>query len=265
MDAVVLGVVQGLTEFIPVSSSGHLIIARGAMGMDTTGLAFDAVLQLATAFAVLIYFKKDFFSLVRAIYNWVKGRAMDLTEKSLILALILGTVPAVVAGVILEDYMETVFRSVHLVAGALLFGSILMAIAEYLVKKRVYEEELSPIKGFVIGLFQCLALIPGISRSGATISGGLFAGLSREGAAKFSFFLSIPILLGSGFKKLWDIVEGNETIASPWLTLLPASIVSFAVGMFAIHFLLKYLRKNSLHLFIWYRVVLAIALLVWFV
>jgi len=241
----ILGLVQGLTEFIPVSSTGHLIIAREFLGLPLLGtISFDATLQLATALAVICYFWKDILSLYK--------------NRKLLLALIIGTIPAVIFGLLLEDFMDTNFRSVYVVAGALVFGSVVFWLAERFAKQ---STEIDFKNSIIIGLFQCLALVPGFSRSGATISGGLFTGLKREEAARFSFLLSIPIILGSGLKKLFDIYSAGE-LATLESSLLIASIFAFVSGILAIHFLIKFLKNHSLNYFGVYRIVLAIVIIV---
>lgn len=243
LEAIILGLVQGLTEFIPVSSSGHLIIFREFFGIHGADLAVDAVLQLATVLAVLVYFLKD-------IPNILKDRA-------LLLALIIGTVPAVIFGLLLESKMETVFRNPYLVAWTLLVGAILMGAAEKYAKQ---DKQINPKRGFIIGLFQSLALVPGISRSGATISGGLFAGLTRESATRFSFLLSVPIIAGTGLKKLFEL-SGSGALSELGFPLLLSSLVAFASGLWAISFLLRYLKTHKLTPFIYYRIVLALVIL----
>jgi undecaprenyl-diphosphatase len=258
LSSIILGVVQGLTEFLPISSSGHLILAREVLHLNTDlGLSFDAVLQLATSIAVLVYFRRDFLALLVSFFRLLGGRAVEQNQKILFLALVLGTIPAVIAGLFLERQMETVFRSATLVAAMLLLGSLLFYIAEKVAKQ---NSPLSARKGIIIGLFQCLALIPGFSRSGVTISGGLLLGLTREEAAKFGFLLSFPIIFGSGFFKLVELIRGGSlgTIGAP---LLLGSLVSFVVGIGVIHFLLRYLRTHTLSIFIYYRVALALLVL----
>ncbi len=238
---IVLGIIQGLTEFIPVSSSGHLILAREFLSVHGNDLAFDAVLQLATVLAVLVYFWKDLRAL---LFDWKKLKII-----------IVATIPAVVVGLLLENYMETVFRNVLLVAIMLVVGSFIMLLSEFFATK---NKELNLKSGFTIGLFQCLALIPGMSRSGMTISGGLFTGLSREEATRFSFLLSFPIILGSGLKKAFDIQSFDLSFGLAFLT-------AFIVGLAAIHFLIKFLRTHTLRTFAWYRIILAITIVVLFV
>ena len=205
IDSIILGVIQGLAEFLPISSSGHLIIARDLFGWHgSTDLAFDAVLQLATVIALIVYFHKDIWRHVKAFISIIRGKVVEQKDKIMVWAIIIGTIPAVIAGMILEKYMETTFRSAVLVCIILIIGSAVMYLAE---KFAVQNEELTVKKGIWIGLFQCLALVPGFSRSGATISGGLIFGLTREEAARFSFLLSIPIVFGSGMKKLFEIIH----------------------------------------------------------
>lgn len=234
-----LGFVQGLTEFIPVSSSGHLILFRELFGIHGNDLAFDAVLQFATVLAVLVYFWKDLWAL---LFDWKRLKII-----------ILATIPAVIVGLLLESYMETIFRNITLLAFTFIIGSIIMLLAE---KNPAQNKELTLKNGLVVGLFQCLALVPGMSRSGMTISGGLFTGLSREQATRFSFLLSFPIILGSGLKKLLDLPEIHSELV--W-----ASLVAFIVGLASIHFLINFLKNHTLRTFAYYRIVVAVIILVW--
>lgn len=257
-DAIVLGIVQGLTEFIPVSSSAHLIIVRDFLGIRPEGgLAFDAILQLATILAVAVYFYKDIYALCRSLLLWVLKKEMTSEHKTLIISIVVGTVPAIVLGLLLESYMETVFRTALLTSVTLILGSCIFFLAE---KYARHDQILSPKKGFTIGLFQALALIPGMSRSGMTISGGLFLGLSRETATRFSFLLSLPIITGSGLKKAYDLISQGE-MGSVGGHVLVASVFSFFVGLIAIHFLITYLKKHSLSVFAWYRIALAFVII----
>ncbi len=263
--AILLGVVQGVTEFLPISSSGHLIVMRDLLGLEIGGsLAFDAVLQLATSLAVLLYFWKDLVALVRV---------RDVKNKTLVWAILVGTIPAVLVGFLFEDKIDVLFRNSHTVAWALIVGSILFFIAERYSKscerKSVDMKDIdatcaphgiSVKRGFIVGCFQVLALIPGMSRSGSTISGGLLLNIKREEAVRFSFLLSLPILLGSGLKKLLDL-GGNGGIDIP---LLVGSVVAFVVGLASIHFLIIYLRRHTLNAFIIYRILLALAIFIFF-
>ena len=259
LTGLILGIVQGLTEFIPVSSSGHLILAHKFLGsVSSNDLSIDAVLQLATVLAVLVYFWKDLWGLLMSFFRFVVKKPIEYKERTLLISIIIGTIPALVLGLILEKYMESMFREAHFVAYALFLGSVLMYVAERFAKQ---NKELTIVKGFQIGLYQCLALLSGVSRSGSTISGGLLSGLSREEATRFSFLLSFPIILGSGLKKLYDLIKmGN--LVSLGLPLGVAFVAAFVVGMFAIHFLIKYLRQHKLTVFVWYRVALAVIIVI---
>lgn len=254
--AFILGTLQGLTEFIPVSSSGHLILVREFLSItDAHALAYDAVLQLATAGAVILYFSRDLWRLFQAGLRMMGRLPVDQKDKTLLVGLLVGTIPAMIAGLLLEDMMETTFRSPLLVALVLVLGSFLFIGAEYIAERKRTQKSLGVSQSFVIGLFQVLALVPGMSRSGATISGGLILGLSRVEAARFSFLLSIPIIVGSGLKKLAELLSLPEGVSL--LSLAIGAGSAFFVGLFAIHFMLGYLRYHTLWPFVWYRIALA--------
>ena len=254
--AIILGLVQGLSEFLPISSSGHLILMRQALGInDSHALAFDAVLQLATGLATLVYFFPDLWRLFNVFLRMVGRIRVDQKEKVLLQSIIIGTIPALILGLALEKYMESAFRSPLLVALVLVAGSGLFAYAEYASSFYPATTELTLTRGFMIGLFQAVAVIPGFSRSGATISGGLILGLPRYEAARFSFLLSVPIVVGSGAKKLIELILHNQETS-----LVPLAIgatVAFFTGLVAIHFMLAFLRNHTLWPFVWYRIGLA--------
>jgi len=255
--AIILGFVEGATEFIPISSSGHLLVVRQIFGENNVGgLAFDAVLQLATSCALLVYFWKDILRIIKTAWNIVLRKPVESKEKTLLWAIVIGTIPAVVFGLLLEKDMDTIFRNVHLVALTLVLGSLLFWYAQKVATK---NKILTLKNGIVIGFFQCLALLPGVSRSGATISGGLISGLTQEEATRFSFLLSLPILFGAGLKKLFEV--RSELFTSGYgLSLFLGSVVAFVTGLIAINFLIKYLKNHNLDVFIWYRIALAIAI-----
>jgi undecaprenyl-diphosphatase len=261
LNAIILGIIQGLTEFLPISSSGHLIIARQYLGIQTMdGLAFDAVLQLATILAVGLYFWRDIWGLARSFFKLITRKTLVGKESTLFWAIFVGTIPAVIFGLLFESSMDTIFRNIHLVALTLVLGSILMFFAERYAK---HNKTLTVEKGLLAGLFQALALLPGVSRSGATISGGLFLGFTREEATRFSFLLSFPIILGSGLKKLLDLYQAHELVVlgpSLWVS----SFFAFVVGLAAIHFLITYLKKHTMYVFVVYRLLLVVVLLALF-
>ncbi len=255
-EAAALGVVQGVTEFLPISSSGHLILLRSLFGInDAQGLAFDAVLQLASVTAVFVYLFPDVWLLTQTALRKLGKLPVNKKEETLLYALLIGTIPAVVCGIFLESFMASTFRHPVLVALVLIMGSVLFMYAEYVYQNNPRTNEMNVKNGLKIGLFQVLALVPGVSRSGATISGGMLLGLSRTEAARFAFLLSIPIITGAGLKKLLELIVHKEAIQ--WWPLLVGTTVSFFVSLCAIHFLLKFVRNHSLWPFIWYRIILA--------
>jgi len=266
-DSTILGIIQGITEFLPISSSGHLIITRDILGISQTGgLAFDAILQLATACAVLLYFRKDILGLFLNLFKKEK----DEEKSKLTLYLIVGTIPAVIFGFLLENSMDTIFRNGQLVAYTLLIGALIMMYADKVVQKRKQKSEYVPKtltigKSIAIGLFQSLALVPGMSRSGMTISGGYFLGLSKETAIRFSFLLSIPIIVASGLLKLIDIIQNPTLVSGGFVVLGAGALSAFVFGWLAIDFLLKFLKTNSFKIFIIYRVILAVLLFILFI
>lgn len=254
--AVILGLVQGVTEFLPVSSTGHLILARSFLNvMDEHALAFDALLHLATAAAVVVYFRRDLWVLAQTALRYAGRLPVNPRDLALIVALLVGTVPAVIAGLLLETAMETFFRNPLLVAGVLVAGSVLFGFAERRYAKVPRTREITVRTGLLVGLFQTLALVPGMSRSGATISGGMLLGLSRSDATRFAFLLAIPIMLGAGGKKLLELLGAGGEIS--WGLVGVSAVVAFVVGLAAIHFLVTFLRSHTLWPFIWYRVALA--------
>lgn len=258
---IMLGAIQGLTEFLPVSSTGHLILARELFGFTTDyGLGVDAILHLATALAVAVYFRRDILALAKAAMRFALRKGIEHHERILLSALVIGTIPAAVLGYFLESAMDTLFRSAALVAWVLIAGSVLFIIAEYVGKRYTNQHGISVWRGFAIGCFQAFALIPGLSRSGATISGGLLLGLSREDAARFAFLLSFPIILGAGLKKILEL-ESAGVLAADWLPLVLGGLAAFTTGMLAIHYLLRYLKNHTLLVFVLYRVALAAVVL----
>lgn len=256
LESIILGVVQGMTEFLPVSSTGHLILTRTLFDIaDSNALAFDAVLHLATAAAVIVYFFPDIRLLVQAGLRKLGKLPVNERDETLLYSLLIATVPAVILGLSLESLMESAFRSPLLVAAVLIAGSILFMYAEWAYQNKPRTNIINVRKGFKIGLFQCLALIPGMSRSGATIAGGMLLGLSRVEAARFAFLLAVPVITGAGLKKFIEMIVSDEVVA--WFPVLIGAGVSFFVGLAAIHFMLQFVRTHTLWPFIWYRIILA--------
>lgn len=259
--AAVLGVVQGLTEFIPISSTAHLRIIPALCGWEDPGAAFTAVTQIGTLIAVLVYFRSDLQRLSVAFLTGIMQRRPFTGQDSrMAWMIVFGTLPIIIFGLLFKDMIETSFRSLYVIAGSLIVLAVLLAVAEYAGKRRRTLEELRPIDTQLIGLAQALALIPGSSRSGTTITAGLFLHLRREDAARFSFLLSIPAIALSG---LYQLFELRHMLAGDFgLNLLVATLVSGVVGYLSIEFLLRFLRSHSTAVFIVYRIALGLLLIV---
>lgn len=256
IDAFILGIVQGITEFLPISSTGHLILAHSLLSVESkNALAFDAVLHFATALAVILYFRKDIWLLTQVFMRKLGRLPVNNRDETLLYALLIGTIPAVILGLSLESLMTSYFRSPLLVAGVLLAGSFLFIYAEWLYQKQPRLDTMDIKKGLKIGFFQALALVPGMSRSGATISGGMILGLTRSEAARFAFLLAVPVILGAGSKKILELLTSD--VAVNWLSVGVGAVTAFFTGLLAIHFMLSFVRKHSLWPFIWYRIILA--------
>ena len=263
--AIVLGIIEGITEFLPISSTGHLTIAEKLMGMplDDEGLiAFTAIIQIGAIAAAIIYFWQD---IQRVLIAWWRGlwwkRARRKFDYKYGWAIIIGSVPIAVVGLVFKDEIETVLRSLWFVAGALIVWSGVMWLADkYAIAKRV-EKDTTWRDTLVIGLGQCLSLVPGVSRSGATISVGLLRGFDRVTVTKLSFFLGIPALVAAG---LLEVVTKYKHISGGvgWTSTIIATVVSFGVGYVAVAWLLKFIQNNNFRSFIVYRFVLGLLLMV---
>jgi len=251
---ILLGILQGLTEFLPISSSGHLILARYFFQLETPSpLAVDAILQLGTIVAVYLYFAPELLELGR---DFFKGK------RTAVWGIILGTIPALAVGLIAEGFIETNLRSPFIVAVVLIIGALLFLLTEKFFSKGQHDvQKVTLSKSLKIGLAQCLAFIPGFSRSGATIMAGMVQGLSREAAARFSFYLSIPIITLSGLKKVYDLTKvGLPTNITTELII--GTLFAFAVGLASIHLLLNFVKKHGLISFAWYRIIIATLVLI---
>lgn len=261
--AIVLGIIEGITEFLPISSTGHLTIAEKLMGMplDNEGLiAFTAIIQIGAIAAAIIYFWQD---IQRVLIAWWRGlwwkRARRQFDYKYGWAIIIGSVPIAVVGLVFKDEIETVLRSLWFVAGALIIWSGVMWLADkYATAKRV-EKDTTWRDTLVIGLGQCLSLVPGVSRSGATISVGLLRGFDRVTVTKLSFFLGIPALVAAG---LLEVVTKYKHISGGvgWTSTIIATVVSFGVGYVAVAWLLKFIQNNDFRSFIVYRFALGLIL-----
>ncbi len=260
IQAIIMGIVQGLTEFLPVSSSAHLRIVPALFGWDDPGSSFTAVIQLGTMAAVVIYFWKDLWRITTAWFASLRHaeRRADLDAR-MGWYLIVATIPIGLLGLAFKDQIETGARDLRLIAGTLIVGGLVLLYAEKVATRRKHLAEVDTRDGVTIGLAQAMALVPGVSRSGATISAGLFLGYTREDAARFSFLLSIPAVVLSGLFSLKDVGAGDGPAASATII---ATIVSFAVGYAAIAWFLKFLVSHSTKVFVAYRVALGLLLIV---
>jgi undecaprenyl-diphosphatase len=254
LEAVVLGLTQGLTEFLPISSTAHLRIVPAFAGWDDPGAAFTAVTQLGTMLAVLLYFREDLLRIARA---WVASlrdpaRRYDLDAR-IGWYIVLGTVPIGIFGVLFKDQIESGARDLYLIGTALILLGLVLLAAEKVGRRERGMEQIRTRDGFAIGMAQALALVPGVSRSGATITAGLFMGLDRTSAARFSFLLSIPAVVLSGLLELGSILSGEEGETTTAFGLVVATLLAFASGYASIAFLLRFLTSHSTAVFVAYR------------
>jgi undecaprenyl-diphosphatase len=252
--------VQGLTEFLPISSTAHIRIVPLIFQWSDPGAAITAEIQLGTMLALLIYFLKDIKTLLRsAIMSIVHKNLFETQSSRLACFIVLGTIPIVVLGVLFKHYIETTARSLYLISISLIFFAIILFIAEKIAKLKKDITNISWFESQLVGIFQALALIPGASRSGVTITAGLFAGLTRETAARFSFLLSMPAVFASAFYEFWEV--RNQLSGDGIGNLIICIIVSGISGYLAIEFLLRYLKKHNTYIFIWYRIVIGVIIL----
>lgn len=263
LQVIVLSVVQGLTEFLPVSSSGHLAIVSRVFFADDAGASFTAVTQLGTEFAVLIYFARDIGRILRAWFNGLFVKAhRDNVDYRMGWYVIIGTIPICVLGLLFKDVIRTGVRNLWIVATALIVFSAVIAAAEYYGRQTRHIEQLTWRDSVIVGLAQCLALVPGVSRSGATISAGLFLGIDRELAARFGFLLAIPAVLASGLFSLPDAFHPvTEGMSATGPQLMMATLIAFVVGFAAVAWFLKFLIRHGMYWFVGYRVILGVVVL----
>jgi undecaprenyl-diphosphatase len=269
-EAILLGIIQGLSEFLPISSTGHLTLFGKIFNLISTQkpeewTAFIAVIQLGTLVAVVIYFWKDIWQIFFDFINENLKHRVKFSEQKLNSKLgwfiIIGSIPVGIIGKSLQKVIEgSLTKDLYVIAGSLIGLAIILAIAEKTASLKKEMKDITPWNAFFIGVAQCFALIPGSSRSGTTITGGLFLGLNRETAARFSFLLSIPAVLASGLLELYE----SRKFLNPSLTIdmVIATIFAFIFGYFSIDFLLKYLKRKTTFVFIYYRVALGIIILI---
>ena len=265
IQALVLGIVQGLTEFLPISSTAHLRIIPSLLDWQDPGTEFSAVIQLGTLMAVIIYFWNDVVTLSRAaIVSLWHRKLFETSDSKLAWSIAAGTIPVVVFGLVFKDIIKTDARQLWVIGAALIIMAIGLYAAERLSQLNRQIGQLKFLQIQLIGLTQALALIPGCSRSGSTIMGGLIVGLKREEAARFSFLLGIPAILGSGIYEFLEMFE-QGIIISEYHNLIIGVFASFIVGYLSIEFLLRFLRMHGTLVFVIYRIVLGTGILIFIV
>ncbi|WP_310963501.1 undecaprenyl-diphosphate phosphatase [Nocardioides terrisoli] len=262
LDAVILGIVEGLTEFLPVSSTGHLTIVEKWLGLDVAAkdvTGYTAVIQMGAIAAVILFFAKDIWRIAVA---WLRGLVQaeyrGTLDHRMGWYVIVGTIPIGIVGLVFKDFITNDLRSLWVVAVALILWSAVMLYAERMGRQRRHEPELNMRDALVVGVVQCIALVPGVSRSGATISAGLLRDLDRVTATRLSFFLSIPALIAAGLFELKDALSGNIVAGQ----LLVGTVVSFVVAYASIAWLLRFVAHHSIGKFVPYRVALGLVVIV---
>jgi undecaprenyl-diphosphatase len=255
LQAVVLGTIQGLTEFLPISSSAHLRIFPEMFGWGDPGAAFTAVIQIGTELAVLIFFRKDIWR-IGSVWarSLVKPEYRGHLDARMGWFIILGSLPIVILGILLKDVIEEDFRSLWIIGTTLIVGGIVLGIADHVGSTRKQIKQITLGDAVLMGLAQAMALVPGVSRSGATLSMGRFLGYDREAATRYAFLLAIPAVVGAGIFELQEIPHGDNSYG--WGPTIVATVVSFVVGYAAIAWLLRYVSTRSYLPFVLYRVAL---------
>jgi undecaprenyl-diphosphatase len=261
VQAITLGLVQGLTEFLPISSIAHLRVIPALLGWPDPGAAFSAVIQLGTLLAVLVYFGRDIGLMTRAVLQGIfNGSPWERQEARLAWFIALGTLPIGVCGLVFKRYIEGEFRSLYVISASLIVLGVLLWVAERTAAFRRGVNQIGFVDSQLIGLAQAVALIPGSSRSGTTMTAAMFLGLTREAAARFSFILGIPAIGAAGLFELRDLLRHGVGGAG-MSTLVIGNLTSAVSGYLAIDLLLRYLRTRTTHVFVWYRIGLGLLLL----
>lgn len=264
LHSLVLGALQGFTEVLPISSSAHLILFPWLLGWPNPDdkLAFDVALHLGTFFALTIYFRRDVIEMIFNTFEAISTRSLDTPAKRLPFLILAATIPAAVVGKVFEHKFEEIFRSNPLlIASFLIVFGLILGLVDMLGRKRRILDEINTGNAMIIGLLQCLALIPGVSRSGITITAGLMLGFTRETAARFSFLISLPIVAGAALLKTVDIFK-HGIPAGEELPMLIGIVASAVTGYISVAFLLRFVQKQSLAPFVWYRVVVGAGLII---
>lgn len=260
-EAIIIAIVEGLTEFLPVSSTGHMIIAQKILGVESTEFvkAFTVIIQFGAILSVIVLYWKRFFNVNKDVPDNVTGVNRLLKKYDFYWKLLIGFIPAAVLGFLFSDTIDDLLESVKVVAIMLVLGGIVMLFVDKWFNKPKVDQHLSEKNAFIIGFFQCIAMIPGVSRSMATIVGGMTQGLTRKNAAEFSFFLAVPTMAAAtGYKllKLFLSENGSEMLHQNINVLIIGNIVAFIVAMLAIKFFIGFITKYGFKLFGWYRIII---------
>jgi undecaprenyl-diphosphatase len=260
--AIILGIIQGFTEFLPISSTAHLTIIPRLLKWQDPGLGFDIALHVGTLAAIFIFFFKDWVQVITNGLGFTyRGNKPDENSRQLLWFLIVGTIPAALAGAKLNKYAEGPWRNFYVIGVAMIVIGIVMAIADRFGREKNHLDSMTWSDALTIGVMQAAALVPGVSRSGITISGARFRHLSREASARFSFLLSAPVIAGAAAKDALDLRKSGGLPPEMRVPYLVGILVSAVVGILVIAFFLRYLRRNSLSWFVWYRVVFGIIII----
>lgn len=259
LEAMFLGIVQGLTEFLPISSSGHLVLFQALLGLREPQLLFDVMVHFGTLLAVIFYFRSDLLALMIDMGSILSKKAKQGTGMRLLSLILLASLPAGVIGIFFKDWFETLFNQPRLAGGMLLITGTLLYLTRWAQIKEKGLLEMGWTEALLIGVAQGIAILPGISRSGATIATGLFLGLNREWAGKFSFLLSIPAIAGASILELREVGSFSELHAA-----FTGSAIAFLTGLLALTFLMKMIRHGSLHHFSYYCWGIGVALVILF-
>jgi len=263
LKVIILGIVQGLTEFLPVSSSGHLVLAAELLNFHEEGVAFEVFVHLGTLLSVLIVFRQDVIKMILAPFQFLSSRFENKETKQYLfwdLYIIVGTIPAAIIGLSFKSKIEESFSNILLVIIMLAITGTILLLSRFIPKK---NQDMTIVKSLLIGVSQAFAILPGISRSGSTIVTGIFLGINKENAARFSFLLAIPAILGASVIKLKDLLA-METYSIPIIYLLIGAIVSFISGYFAILWLLDIVKKGKLEWFALYCYLIVVISTVWY-
>ena len=260
--AIIFGAVQGLTEFLPISSTAHLILLPWFLGWPDPGLTFDVALHLGTLVALLMYFRVEWTALIQSAFGILRGRTQS-PDARMAMMIVVATIPAAAAGVLFEHKVEEALRAPQLIGVMLIVMAVVLVIAEIVGRRKKNLDDISWADAVTVGLAQAFAIVPGVSRSGSTITAGLFLSMKRDAAARFSFYLSAPIIAGAVGKKMIDILQSGLRLDQ--LTPFVIGIISSGVvGYLAIAFLMRYLQTHNTLLFVVYRILLGIVVLLAF-